>query len=252
MAVRLGAFPATILFSLSIAGCVRRDGRNADCRWPGEIPVHSADPRHLSADAEFAEDLAIRYADTHYGLRTPNYVSGEVYDAARNQCMGLLFERIAKEHGVPVGLVSDALGRNRADIDFAVNLPFWLLYCLAAIAVVRLLWSKYPPAEHGWIPGVTMALFLSLVMAALGTMLGEMWSWLAEAYRIGNDHMSYRVPRLWCVQHRTELFAGAVIVFWLAAAAVARRVRSNGTKTTDRIPQADIASGHVRHRSSGH
>ena len=233
MKMRLGVFSATILLSLSIVACVRREGRNADCKWPGEIPLHPADPRHLSADAEFAEDLAIRYADTHYGLRTPNYVSGEVYDAARNRCIGSLFEQIAKEHGVPVGLVSGALGRNRADIDIAVNLPFWLFYCLATIAVARLLWGKYPPAEHGWIPGVTMVLVLSLVTAALGTMIGEMWSWLAEAYRIGNDHMSYRVPRLWCVQHRAELFAGAAIGFWLAAAAAARRVRSNGTKTAD-------------------
>jgi hypothetical protein len=47
-----------------MVGCVRRDGRNSDCKWPCEIPVHSADARHLSADAEFGEDLAIRYADT--------------------------------------------------------------------------------------------------------------------------------------------------------------------------------------------
>jgi hypothetical protein len=228
MTMRAGALSAIVLISLSVVGCVRREGRNTDCKWPGEIPVHSPDPRHLSGDAEFAEDLAIRYADIHYGLRTPNYVSGEVYDAARDRCMGSLFEQIAKQHSVPIGLVSDALGRNRAGIDFAVNLPFWLLYCLAAIAAARLIWRKYPPAEHGWMPGVTMALFLSLVIAALGTMLGEMWSWFAEAKRIGNDHMSYRVPRLWCVQHRTELFAGAVAAFWLAAVAAARRVRSNG------------------------
>jgi hypothetical protein len=207
---------------------MRREGRNADCKWPGEIAGRSADASHLADDAEFAEDLAIRYADTHYGLRTPGYVSGEVYVAARERCMASLFQQVANEHGVPVGLVAGALGRNRAGIDLAINLPFLLLYCLAAIAVACRLWRKYPPAEHGWLPGVTMALFLSLAMAAGSTMLGEVWSWVAEGYRTGNGHMTYRVERLWWVGHRKELFAGAVVAFWLATAAAARRVRSNG------------------------
>src|SRR5882724_5855828 len=122
--MRNRAFLAALLFSLTIVGCVRRDGRNADCKWPAETAAHSADARHLSADAEFAEDLAIRYADVHHGLRTPNYVSGEAYDAARNRCVDTLFEQIAKEHGVPVEQVSSSLGRNRATIDVAESLPF--------------------------------------------------------------------------------------------------------------------------------
>lgn len=59
-------------FVLGLSGCVRRDGRNSDCRWPGEASNHSVSARHLSADAEFGEDLAIRYADTHFGPRSPN------------------------------------------------------------------------------------------------------------------------------------------------------------------------------------
>lgn len=65
-----------------------------------------------------------------------------------------------------------------------------------------------------------MAWFWSLVLAAGSAMLGEQWAWLAENYRIGNDHMSYRVQRLPWARHRAELFAGALI-FWLAAAASA-------------------------------
>src|SRR5438552_6085084 len=105
LTIRMGALSVTLLFSLTVVGCVRRNGRNADCKWPAEISGHFADARHLSADAEFAEDLAIRYADTHHGLRTPNYVSREAYAAARDRCMGSLFEQITKEHGVPVELV---------------------------------------------------------------------------------------------------------------------------------------------------
>jgi hypothetical protein len=57
---------------LGASGCLRRDGRNSDCRWPGESSNHPVSARHLSTDAEFAEDLAIRYADVHFGLRTPS------------------------------------------------------------------------------------------------------------------------------------------------------------------------------------
>jgi len=152
--------------------------------------------------------------------------------------MASLFEQVAKEHGVPVELVSRSLGRDRAGIDLAINLPFLLLYCLAAIAVARWLWRKYQPAEHGWIPGVMMAVFLSLAMAIGCTMLGEVWSWIAEGHRVGNSHMSHRVERLWWVRHQSGLFAGAVIAFWVAAAAAARRVWSSGPASADRTPRA--------------
>jgi hypothetical protein len=218
---------AALMLFVCTTGCMRRDGRNSDCRWPSETTAHSATEQHLSEDAEFAEDLAIRYADVHHGLRTPYYVSGEAYDAARNRCMETLFDQIAKEHGVPVAQVSSALGRNRVFIDVAESLPFVLLYVFVVVVVVRVIWRRYPPNEQGWSPGITMALFLSLAFAAGGTMLGEVWFWFAEGYRIGNSHMSYRAGRFFWAQHRAELFAGAVIIFWLAAFEAARHRRSN-------------------------
>ena len=196
---------------------MRRDGRNSDCHWPGESPVRATDPRHLSADAEFAEDLAIRYADVHHGLRTPNYVSREAYEAARDGCMARLFQEIAREHGVRVEQVSAALGRNRERIDLAINLPFVLLCCIAAAGIARVIWIRYPPADHGWMAGALMTLFLSVVFAIGSVLLGELWAWTAESYRIGNGHMSYRLQRLPWAHHRSVLFAGSVAVFWAAA-----------------------------------
>jgi hypothetical protein len=216
---------STFVLLLCATGCVRRDGRNSDCRWPTETTHRPVGVLHLSADAEFAEDLAIRYADIHHGLRTSYFVSGQAYDAARDRCMEMLFEEIAEEHGVPAAQVGRSLGRNRALIDIAVNLPFALLYAFVVAAAVRVMWRRYPPAEHGWIPGATMALFLSLVFAVGCTMFGELWSWAAETYRIGNDHMSYRAQRLPWARYRTALCAGALIVFWLAAAAGARKMK---------------------------
>ncbi len=212
-----------MVFLLGAGGCIRRDGRNSDCRWPGETSNHPVSASHLSADAEFAEDLAVRYADAHFGLRSPN--PSENYGAERDRCMERLFEEIGKEHGVSVEQVSGSLGQNRAYIDMVEVLPFALLYSLAAIVGARMLWRRYAPAENGWAPGITMALFVSLALAAGGTMLGEVWNWFVEGYRIGNQHMSYRANRLLWARHRYELFGAAVMIFWLAAINAARRMR---------------------------
>ena len=212
-----------LVFVLGAVGCIRHDGRNSDCKWPAETSHHSADPRHLSADAEFAEDLAIRYADIHFGPRSPN--PSEEYGTERDRCMGKLFEAISKEHGVPVEQVSSSLGQNRGYIDVIEILPLALLYSLAAIVGARMIWRRYPPTEAGWAPGITMILFVSLALAAGSTMLGEVWIWFAEGFRVGNGHMSYRANRLFWVRHRFELCAAAMMIFWLAAIKAARRMR---------------------------
>jgi len=211
-----------LVFALAAGGCVRRDGRNSDCRWPGETSNQPASARHLSADAEFAEDLAIRYADIHFGRHSPN--PSEDYGPERDRCMERLFEAIGTEHDVPVEQVSGSLGRNRAYLDMAEVLPFALLYGLAAMMVARMIWRRYPP-EDGFTPGITMAVFVSLALTAGSTMLGEQWNWFVELHRIGNDHMSYRVDRLFWGKHRFELFAAAWMIFWLATINAARRMR---------------------------
>lgn len=212
-----------MVFVLCVGGCVRRDGRNSDCRWPKEVTAHPVSAHHLSADAEFAEDLAIRYADAHFGLHS--LTPSETYPDERDQCMERLFAEIGKEHGVSLEQVSGSLGQNRAYIDTAVVLPFALLYILAAVVVARMIWRRYAPAEQGWTPGITMALFLSLSLAVGSTMLGEQWNWFVEGQRIGNNHMSYRADRLFWAKHRFELFAAALLIFWLAAINAANRMR---------------------------
>lgn len=211
-----------MIFVLGAGGCVRRDGRNSYCRWPGEAPNRQVSARHLSADAEFAEDLAIRYADSHFGLHSPN--PSETYGAERDRCMERLFEEIGNEHGVPVEQVSGSLGRNRAYVDMAEVLPFALLYGLAAMMVARLIWGRYPP-EDGYAPAITMAVFVSLLLAVGSTLFGELWNWFVEGHRIGNNHMSYRADRLFWAKHRFELFAAALIIFWLATINAAHRTR---------------------------
>jgi hypothetical protein len=219
---------AAAMFLFCAAGCVRRDGRNSDCRWPGENVQHSASNWHLSQDAEFAEDLAIRYADVHHGLRTPYYVSSEDYNAGRDSCMATLFAEIARQHDVPVELVYKLLGRNRVYIDAVEVLPFALLYCFLVAVLSRVILRRYPPAD-GWTSSAIMMLLLSVGFALGGIMIGEVWSWFLEGYRVGNAHMSYRAQRLIWSRHPSALFSGALLLFWLIALEVARRTKSTST-----------------------
>jgi hypothetical protein len=216
---------AASLIILCLVGCLRSDGRNSDCRWPGESPTRPASAWHVSEDAEFAEDLSIRYADVHYGLRTPHFVSGEAYDAARDSCMATLFAEVAREHQVSVQDVYSALGRNRVYIDLIGIVPFILVYCFVVAAFAWVVWRRYPPVEDGWVPGIVMFLMLSFAFAVGGVMLGEVWSWIVERYRVGNPHMSYRAQRLIWSRHPMALFTGAIIIFWIAVLASARRLR---------------------------
>ena len=212
-----------VLALLATPACLRQDGRNSACRWPAEAPVHEPTPAHLSADAEFAEDLAIRYADVHHGLRTGHYVSDAVYAAERDRCMNALFAEAAAQHHVPAAEIAAALGRNRGPIDAAENLPFALAYAFAAWFAARMIWRRYPPASHGWIAGAVMAGVVALLMAAGALLLGETWGMIAETWRTGNGHMSYRAFRLWLPNHRPATFAAGLVVSILTAWLASRR-----------------------------
>ena len=79
---------------------------------------------------------------------------------------------------------------------------------------------------------MVMVLLLSVVFAGAGMLLGDVWCDVAETYRIGNSHMSYRLNRLLWPRHRAEFFVGLLLAFWLVATVTARKVssqRSNGT-----------------------
>lgn len=231
--MRTCAAPLLFLVIVSVVGCVRREGRNSDCKWPDETADYSTGSWRLGADAEFAEELAVRYADAHYGPRTPDFVSFNRYAAARDRCMEGLLAQIAGEHSVPVERVSGAFGRNLAYIQAAESLSFVLVCCFAAIATARKILRRYPPAEQGWVPGALMVSFVSLVFAVGSTMLGELWSLTVESSRIGTGHMSYRAQRLWWGQHRILLFVALLVVFWLGAIHFARRMRPIGSPGSD-------------------
>jgi len=231
-AMRTGALYAAMMYLVFAQGCIRRAGRNTDCKWQPEIPLHAATERHLSADAEFAEDLAIRYADSRHGLHSANYVSNDAYVAARDACLQSLFQKIARQHGAEVTRVSAALGHNRARVDVAVNLPFAVVYVTALIFVAGWTAKKYPAREHRWVTTLTIALVGSVVMAVLGCLVAELYAGAAEAWRLGNGHLSYREQRVWPVAHQGVLLITEMIVFWGLFLGFGRNRRRSTPKPT--------------------
>jgi len=193
----------SVLFALS--GCVRREGRNSDCHWPPTPP--GVNQRDLGADLEFAEELAIRYMEAHYGPRDLAAAA-----QAKNRCMGILLEEIGKERGMTAQEAFRSFGRRSAAMDLAINLPFLLVYALAGDFAIRRLLRRYPPGD-GWMTTVIMVILASLAFGTGGLILGQQWSGLAESIRVGTTHLSNRGFRLPISKHRSEAFVFAVALF---------------------------------------
>jgi hypothetical protein len=205
-----------------ITACARHAQSYSKCEWPSETS-RSPDTRnpvaqrHLSDDAELAEDFAIRYADAHHRPGTGVYTMDE-YEQFRNQCMSALFETIAKIHGVTEETVRESVDKRRhTSLDLAVILSFAMLYSFVARAMARGIWRSFQPKDD-LLLGVAATVLVSVVFSLAGLLLGECWSVQAEALRIGNTHVSYRMDRIPWIHHRPEIFVCGISIFWIAAA----------------------------------
>ncbi len=211
---------AALLLALCMAAYVRREGRNSDCAWPGEPlrdPGQPATVWHLSADADFAEELSDRYMLTHDGPHSGHFVSFAAADKAESQCLTKLFDEISRSHGVTGPQVAEAFGHNRNWADWGESLSFLLLYVAAVSMSTQRVWSSHPPAD-GWIEGILLLTFCSLAFAAGAVALGENWVNLAEGLRIGTGHLGNRAERSLFCHHRLQLFGISLCMFWLIAA----------------------------------
>lgn len=210
-----------LLLALCMCGCVRREGRNSDCTWPGEVGATVLDPkqpaaaRHLSADTEFAEELADRYTNVHYGPRS-GHVGPPTASVARHQCMAKLFEEIGRTHGAHTDQVVASFGRNRVGIDAAEILSFTVLFAWTVMVIVRRIWARYPPSD-GWTAGILIVLLCSLGFGVAAVLIGPVWSMTAENIRIGTGHLGPRVARLPMERYPKAVFAVGVFLFWVIA-----------------------------------
>ncbi len=211
-----------LLILLVLSGCVRSEGRNSDCQWPrtAEPKAPGVNRTDLRADLEFAEELAIRYMDAQYGPHNPDAGA-----QAKNRCMGVLLGEIGKEHGITAQEAFKFFGQRSAVVDFAMNLPFILVYALAADFAIRRLLGRYPPSE-GEMTSIIMIVLASVASGAGGLMLGQQWSGLAESLRVGTGHLSNRGLRLPIKKHPSETFLFGVALF-LSIAALRYRGKRN-------------------------
>lgn len=211
---------------LAVSGCVRRDGRNSDCRWPGEPNPkrlqrdQPGDMRHLRGDIEFAEELAIEHMDAHRGPRSRKSDSEDL-----NTCLATLLQQIAKSHGVSRTEIIENFGRRSIPIAIGEQLPFVLLYLYLSVLLVNKVRRRYPP-EAGSSVALVMILLASLAAGIGGALSGEELAQLLEAIRVGNGHMSYRADRIPWAHYQASLFGFYFALFWVIAAVRFARYRS--------------------------
>jgi hypothetical protein len=191
----------------------------ADCTWPPHETrqlreTDAADARHLSDDAQTAEDVAIRHADLGQA-RALHSVNPGPYRERRDACKAQLFAAISRQHGVAVDAVAGAVGRRRLWLDAVVMLAFGGIYLVVARRVARLMF-RGALADSVVLATVT-SLAAAGAFALIGVLAGDAWSMLFEGLRVGNGHMSYRVERVPWRQHPAELFAIGVVTFVLVA-----------------------------------
>ncbi len=211
--------PLSLLIA-ALTACTQHTHPNSNCEWPKETATTALNPsrpsqqRHLSDDAEFAEDLAIRYADARAGPHSGHFEGMAEYGQARDKCMTVLLNVIGSSHSVTEEQVRRSLGHRRASLDLAVILSFVLLFGLAAHLATKRIVRRYS-ADDGWVGSLVMTAFVAIAGSAFGVLAGEEWSLLLESLRVGSGHLSYRVERIPWTKHRFGFFLGGLILFWL-------------------------------------
>jgi hypothetical protein len=166
-----------------------------------------SDRRHLRFDAITAEDMSIRWADAHFGHRPE-------YDQKQYECMQMLFQGVAKQHGIDVPVVHQYSRRRDLVADAAVIFSFGILYLFVAYIFTERIRRRFTDDDSSfWIMTLTMAAGLSLI----GVMVGILGSIVIEGVLLNSGHLSYRMNRIPFRQHWTMLFVCGYVIFVLMA-----------------------------------
>ncbi len=204
-------------------GCIERDRVNSTCEWTRDTtfsidPQNPAHRQHLIKDAQLAEDLAVRFADTEHKRLTSYEGHGGLIDNGRvvKDCMERLFTTIENDHSVTSEQIQVARGQRNRAFDVAVGLVFLPLYSFGAIAACRRVLHRF--SSHQRSVGLVAMGLGSLAVSFLGLLLGQLWFTAWELVRIGNDHFggSRAARNLWG-DHAGELFTAGIVLFWVIA-----------------------------------
>lgn len=217
-------------------GCAGHHPFRADCEWPAEGPPkalnlqNSSQRWRLSDEAEFAEDLAIRYADRFAGPGSGNFENMAQYQRTRDGCMTLLFRSIAMSHSVTEQDVRQSLGRRRISFDLAVTLSFALVFAFGVSRVTRAVIRTHL-SNNGWVGTLVMVAFVAIAASLAGLTMGEQWCATMEDLRLGTGHLSYRGERIPWSRHRVVVFWSGVVLVGTIAGVQCRRAGAVTDKT---------------------
>lgn len=184
-----------------------------------------ADRAHLRAEAATAESWAIAFADV-----SPLRKQGPgPYAEALDRCMATVFATISERHAIDVGTVRAYAQQRNPVFDAAVLLAFALAYGVVAYHVAGATLRQLPNDARFAVVAAILAVSAMTVLITLA--VGDMWSIMAETFRIGNGHLSYRTERLPWRQHQVTFMSLALGVFWVVAMArVITRKREIGRR----------------------
>jgi H+/Cl- antiporter ClcA len=115
--------------------------------------------------------------------------------------------------------------------DLAALLSFAAFYFLAAYYLAQRVCRRFPLRES-WLTALLCAVGASILVSFAGMMMLETLSFILEWLRFERGHVSDRVNRIPWPYIRIPLFAGGLILFWLAAA-LRYRTDSRGAEVDD-------------------
>ena len=175
VAVVSGGIVATYV---SCPGCIDRNRVNMSCEWTGDTafpidPQYVAHRTHSVADAQLAEELAVRHADAEHERMFGSYGHGGLIDhgRVRNECMARLLTTIENNHAVTSEQIAVARGQRSWLFDLAVELLFLPLYCLGAAAFCLALDRRFSSDQpHVWVLASALSSFAA---SFIGLQVGE-------------------------------------------------------------------------------
>ena len=101
--------------------------------------------------------------------------------------------------------------------DVVVLLSFAAFYFLAAYYLANRVCRRFPLRES-WLTALLCTVGASILVSLAGIFMLETFAFLAEIFRYETNHVSDRANRIPWPYIRIPLFAGGLILFWLAAA----------------------------------
>ncbi|MGH9422353.1 MAG: hypothetical protein ACRD3J_20420, partial [Thermoanaerobaculia bacterium] len=239
--------------------CIDRSRVNKACGWTSDsaFPIDWNNPahrQHLVADAQLAEDLAIRHGDAEFNRLYGVEGHGGLIDGGRvvKGCMTQLVTAIESNHAVTPGQIAVARGQRSLLFDTAAAASFLPLFALSAIAMCSRLSRRFSNEERS--VRLAAVALTSVIASFLGIQAGRLWGAGWEAVRVGNGHMSpFRsaIYTRWTSYHSSVICAVLALTFCIVAtrwqSSAFRKVTAGATMFTGTMLVAMFADVFVRH-----